>query len=309
MTPAPIDRRRLLGGGVAAVGSAVLSSCVRGDTTAPTSSAVPTSTAPTVSATPAPTPTPTPTPTPSVATARFVEAPRLAGRIEDLLDRRGGSLGLEVVDLRRGEAFRVETDEAYCYSTIKVLILATVLRRAQETGTTLTEKQEALAELMITQSDNAATESLLAEVGRKEVRRVADLVGMDDTEIDFGWWGLWRTNPHDLDRLLDTALSSDDLLDDSNRKTVRLLMAAVVPEQRWGVFSAEKQEGVFVAAKNGWGPLPDGFRVNSAGWVSSPDSAYVLSILSRNRSGFSYGRETVSAVADLCHKAVQDGLA
>ncbi len=277
---------------------------------APTGAA-PRSAAPTVSATPTTTPTPSPSPTliSSVATARLVEAPRLADRIEDLLDRRGGVLGLEVVDLRRGEAFRVEADEAYCYSTIKVLILTTVLRRAQEAGEPLTEKQRVLAHRMITRSDNAATESLLAEVGRDEVRRVAALVGMDHTEIDSGWWGLWRTQPHDLDRMVDALLSVEDVLDGRGRTTARFLMAAVVPEQRWGVFAAENREGVYVAGKNGWGPLPDGYRVNSTGWVSTPDSEYVLSILSRSRSGFRDGRETVSAVADLCHEAVRDGLA
>ena len=50
-----------------------------------------------------------------------VEAPRLAARLEDYLDGRTGDLGLELVDLRRGHSFRLDADEGYCYSTIKVL--------------------------------------------------------------------------------------------------------------------------------------------------------------------------------------------
>ena len=52
-----------------------------------------------------------------------------------------------------------------------------------------------------------------------------------------------------------------------------------------------------VAAKNGWGPLPDGYRLNSAGWVSAPDREYQLAILSNSPAGFSYGRRTISEVA------------
>jgi hypothetical protein len=62
-------------------------------------------------------------------------------------------------------------------------------------------RQQRLARRMITRSDNAATETLLAQVGRDEVRRVAGLAGMADTEIDdTRWWGLWRTTPADLGR-------------------------------------------------------------------------------------------------------------
>jgi hypothetical protein len=82
----------------------------------------------------------------------------------------------------------------------------------------------------------------------------------------------------------------------------------VVSDQRWGVFAPESR-GVHVAAKNGWGPLPDGYRLNSTGWVIADDREYVLSILSRSTAGFSYGRRTINEVADVCHAAVADGLA
>ena len=56
-----------------------------------------------------------------------------------------------------------------------------------------------------------------------------------------------------------------------------------------------------MAAKNGWGPLPDGYRLNSTGWVSADDREYVLSILSNSPDGFRYGRRTISEVAGICH--------
>ncbi|MEO7421430.1 MAG: serine hydrolase [Ornithinibacter sp.] len=318
MEPAAVERRRLFAGGGAAVGLALLSGCAPGGASG-RGSALSTRTAdiPAI-ATGTPTPramtppgallSPTLPTDVSVDGARLVEAPRLADRVEDLMERRGGSLSLELVDLRRGHAFRVDRADAYCFSTIKVLILVTLLRQLSEDGSALTEQHRDLAERMITRSENSAAEALLDRTGRDEVQRVARLIGMDHTEIDSGWWGLWRTQPGDLGRMVDAVLSSERVLDGAGRCTARFLMAGVLPSQRWGVFSAEQHRGVYVAGKNGWGPLPDGYRVNSTGWVSGERSEYVLSILSRSPRGFTYGRDTVGQVAALCHDAAQAGL-
>ena len=249
-----------------------------------------------------------PSPSPSPATVTHVDAPKLADRLDDYLDGRSGELGLELVDLRRGQSFRFDAEEGYCYSTIKVLILTTLLHQRQEDDKQLSARQRSLAERMITRSDNSATEALLAEVGRDEVRRIGDLVGMDHTHMDDGWWGLWRTTPGDLNRMVGAVLSSDAVLDGSRRAVARFLMADVIAEQRWGVFAPESSR-VHVAAKNGWGPLPDGYRLNSAGWVSADDREYQLAILSNSPDGFRYGRRTISEVADICHRAMARGLA
>ncbi|WP_377640950.1 serine hydrolase [Oryzobacter terrae] len=314
-SPAVIARRRLVVGGGALLGLGALGVGVRELVTddapatgaaraTPSSSASPSATASVAASA-------SPSPSPSVVAAgerTLVEAPRLAGRLDDYLDGRGGTLGLQLVDLERGQVFRFRAKEGLCYSTIKVLILTTVLRLGQEDGKQLTERQRELAERMITRSDNAATETLLAQVGRAEVKRVAGLVGMKDTEIDAGWWGHWRTVPGDLDTMVSAVLSDDTVLDGARRATVRFMMADVVDEQRWGVFAPEEKD-VHVAGKNGWGPLPDGYHLNSTGWVSGEGREYVLGILSTSPRGFRHGRETISSVARLCHDALGEELA
>lgn len=314
-SPEVIARRRLVVGGGAVLGLGALGLGVRQLVTdgAPASPATATTVAPSQSPASAASASPTPSPSASAsvtagAAPAVVQAPRLAGRLEEYLSGRSGRLGLELVDLRRGQAFLHEATEGYCYSTIKVLILTTVLRQGQEAGVELTTKQRDLAERMITRSDNGATETLLAQVGRDEVQRVAGLVGMSKTQIDEGWWGFWRTVPGDLSLMVDAVLSSDRVLDGARRTIARFLMADVVSAQRWGVFAPESG-GVHVAAKNGWGPLPDGYRLNSTGWVIADDREYVLSILSRSTAGFSHGRRTINEVADICHAAMADGLA
>lgn len=308
--PAALGRRRLLLGGGAAAGLWALGACdapgTIGDEVVTPSSAAPGGTA-SVTSTPSPSPTPTTSPADPRA-PRKVAAPRLTARLEDYLDGRSGELGLELVDLDRGEVFRFDAEESECYSTIKVLVLTTLLRQAQEADADLTERQRRLARRMITRSDNAATEALLADVGRDELRRVARLAGMDDTTIDEGWFGFWRTVPGDLNAMVGALVLDDAVLDGGRRATARFLMADVVPEQRWGVFAVESDD-VHVAAKNGWGPLTGGYRLNSTGWVSGEGREYLLSILSRSPDGFRYGRRTISHVAEICHDALGDGLA
>lgn len=305
-----VGRRVLLGGG-AALGLGALAACAPGprDVAATSSAAgevAAGSSPPSPTASAAPLPTATPAPSPVAPTA--VEAPRLAERLADYLSARSGRLGLEVVDLERSQSFRHEAAEAECYSTIKVLVLMTLLRQGQEAETDLTEKERSLARAMITRSDNGATETLLSRVGRDEVQRVADLVGMDRTEIDDGWWGFWRTVPGDLNRMVGALVSGDEVLDGGRRATARFLMAEVVEQQRWGVFAPEAG-GVHVAGKNGWGPLAGRYHANSTGWVSGEGRSYLISVLSSSTAGFRYARRTVSDVVDLCHETLGDGLA
>ncbi|HET9020666.1 MAG TPA: serine hydrolase [Ornithinibacter sp.] len=308
--PAALGRRRLLLGGGAAAGLWALAAC---DDPVTTADAARTAAASSPVATASVPRSATPTPTKSLSAAdlrnpKEVAAPRLSARIEEYLDGRSGDLGLELVDLDRGEVFRYDADESECYSTIKVLVLTTVLRQAQEAGADLTKRQRQLARRMITRSDNAATEALLADVGRDELRRVARLVGMDHTTIDDGWFGFWPTVPGDLNAMVGALVLDDAVLDGSRRATARFLMADVVPQQRWGVFAAESDD-VHVAAKNGWGPLAGGYRLNSTGWVSGDGREYLLSILSKSPEGFRYGKRTISHVAKICHDALADRLA
>ncbi|MGL5864727.1 MAG: serine hydrolase [Dermatophilaceae bacterium] len=309
--PAGVPRRGLLLGAGAALGLGMIGSGVRllvADQPRPTvvGAAVRPPSSPTEIGTSSPVSPAAPTPRPVEPVV--VEAPGLTERLTRYLDERGGTLGLELVDLDRGQIFRYRADEGLCYSTIKVLILTTVLRLGQEDGTQLTDRQRDLAERMITRSDNAATEALLAQVGRGEVRRVAGLAGMTRTEIDAGWWGHWRTVPGDLDRMVDAVLDSDAVLDGGRRTIARFMMSEVVAAQRWGVFAPESDD-VYVAAKNGWGPMPAGYHLNSTGWVSGGGREYVLGILSVSPSGFRYGRQTISRVAGICHDALASPLA
>ena len=69
------------------------------------------------------------------------------------------------------------------HSTIKVLILVTTLKVAQDRGRALTSTQRSLASRMIRYSDNDATDALMTQVGVGGASSVADQLGMTRTTV------------------------------------------------------------------------------------------------------------------------------
>ena len=179
---------------------------------------------------------------------------------------RVGTIGLVLRDNRDGGHFGWQPRTLQSYSTIKVLILVATLKRAQDRHLALTSTQKSLASRMIRYSDNAATDTLLAQIGVSTCQRVADQLGMSSTVVrggSTGWWGHSTTTPRDLVQLMNQ-LVLGTYLTSGRRAYVRDLMATVTSTQRWGL-GDPLPDAVHVEQKNGWGPMSSGYRMNSFG--------------------------------------------
>lgn len=244
------------------------------------------------------------------ATASGIDTPAaLKAALTNYLRSRVGTVGLLLHDHHTGREVAYNTFRNETLSTIKVLVLVTLLRRSQERGVALTSTQRTLASRMIRYSDNAATDSLIAQVGRTSILRVAREVGMSSTAVQTGsygasWWGYSTTVPSDLVRVLRSIVLPTGYLTTTSRTYARDLMATVTASQRWGVCDPPLPTSVFTAVKNGWGPRTGGYRVNSLGYVHGNGRWYSLAILSRSPNGFTYGRATVNAVSTLVYSAL-----
>lgn len=248
---------------------------------------------------------------PSAAGAAGIDTKAaLTSALNSYLKGRVGTLGLCLVDPRNNSTFlyngywRTET-----LSTIKVLVLVALLRRNQETGKVLTTSQKSLATRMICSSDNAATDSLIAQVGVTTMRRVAREVGMATSTIQgggygTGWWGYSMSTPLEMVRLLNVVTYNTVYLNRANRLYIQGLMQNIVARQRWGVSDPPLPTSLYTLNKNGWGPRTGGYRVNSMGYVYGSGRRYSLAILSRSPNGFSYGQATVNAVSKLIYNAL-----
>ncbi|MFW5468752.1 serine hydrolase [Knoellia sp. CPCC 206435] len=245
---------------------------------------------------------------PSPSVVPTVDRAALTAALEAHRTARGGTMGLVVHDLRNGARFswREYTNESL--STIKVLILVACLRKCQDTGVELTEKQHGQARRMIQSSDNAATDALLAWVGTPAVQQAAGLLAMSATVVRGGsaggWWGYSTTTPADLVTLLDALAVGTPVIHAGHRGYIRHLMSGVVPAQRWGVADPPLPESVYTETKNGWGPMTGGYRLNSIGRVVGDGRNYTMAILTRSPQGFRYGRQTVNGLSEIVHDAL-----
>jgi beta-lactamase class A len=236
-------------------------------------------------------------------------ASRLSGNIKAALAGRSGTVSVTVYDRVSGVACRL--DEGYPYyaaSVVKATILAALLRWHQETRKPLTAKEQRLATLMITQSDNDAASALWAEVGHARLQHFLDLAKMTETVLDpDGAWGLTLITARDELALLRLLTKSNSVLSEASRDYELRLMARVIPSQRWGV-PAGAPHGVTVYVKNGWLPLASGgWHINSIGAFLGHGRDYMIVVLSDNNPTMAYGVATIEAVARVVHRDLNAG--
>ncbi|MFI9494873.1 MULTISPECIES: class A beta-lactamase-related serine hydrolase [Streptomyces] len=193
-------------------------------------------------------------------------------------------------------------------SIVKVDILATLLLQSQDAGRHLTAQERALAEPMIRNSDNAATNALWREIGGAPGLEAANKrIGLTATKGGPGpKWGLTQTTASDQIRLLlsvfdDAATSkTDSPLNKDSRAYIQSLMTRVASDQAWGVSAASGSDH---ALKNGWLQRTTSglWDINSVGRVTVDGHSYLVAVLSDGSPSMNEG---ISAVERAARQAV-----
>lgn len=188
-------------------------------------------------------------------------------------------------------------------SVVKVAIMGTVLRRAQEQHRYLTSWEVSNLRLMITQSDNNAATALWNSVGRTRLQRFLDLAGMSHTTLGAGgYWGLTQITAHDEMLLLDVYTTANGVLDAASRAYGLSLMHQVIPSQRWGT-PYGTPSGVTWHVKNGWLPrATHGWRVHSLGVFTGSGRDYRMAVLTEDNPTMDYGVTTIERIAAAVHR-------
>jgi beta-lactamase class A len=233
----------------------------------------------------------------------------LTAALDRYMATRAGVAGLVVRDNRNGAYFHWRPRSGQTHSAIKVLVLVTTLKIAQDRGIGLTSTQKTLASRMIRYSDNDATDRLVTDATLRRLRIVADQLGMRDTTVLGGtvfrsstWWGHTTSTTRDLVQLMNH-LVLGTYLTSGRRAYARDLMSRVTSTQTWGLGDGLPDD-VHVELKNGWGPRSDGYRLNGVGHVSGRGRDYQMSFLSRTPNGYSYGQATVNRLCRIVFDAL-----
>ena len=217
-------------------------------------------------------------------------------------------VGLAVADTHTGMSCELHPGWHFDSASIaKVLILAALLHKVAASHGVLSAGQAGLAREMITESDNAAANTLWDEVGRANLQRFLGLAGMTHTTLGPGiLWGLTQATAPDELRLLTVLTSANPVLGQASREYELRLMSQVIPAQRWGV-PAGAGPGVTVHVKNGWLPNPRLWVVNSIGAFTSDDGVYKIVVLSQDNPAMADGVALVQGVATVVNRALAPG--
>lgn len=186
-------------------------------------------------------------------------------------------------------------------SAVKVDFLEALLYQHQQSGTELTDTEQANATAMIEQSDNDAADRVWRDAGANAGLEAFNLVaGLTSTMMDpDGYWGLTATSATDQLILLRNLTSSSSLLNAASRGYALSLMQSVESDQRWGV-SAAADPGTATANKNGWlaiDPDYDLWAVNSLGVLTVHGHPVLMAVLSQHEPDFQTGVDRVEQAA------------
>jgi beta-lactamase class A len=220
----------------------------------------------------------------------------LAPGAQNVVAGRPEKVGAAVFDLRNGTLYSAEGTRSFpMYSTVKAAVMLTLLDQAMRAKRGVTAEEDRLIRPMIQVSDNAATSALLRRVGgAAAVMQFLRGIGVENTRIRDGSWGLSTTTAPDMVRMLGR-LANGTILNRELRAYAFNMMRSVVPEQRWGVSAGVPPEGS-VAIKNGWYPASGGWAINSIGIVKGGGKLYAIAVYTTANPSMRSGISTIEAV-------------
>ncbi|MEU8081108.1 hypothetical protein AB0B31_37355 [Catellatospora citrea] len=263
-----------------------------------------------------PTPTasaPDPAPAAKQRVSRAADRPSrslTAGRVN--LAFTGDFIGYAMLDRHTGEliASRNATQTSSTESMIKVWLVADHLRRAAESGQTVTPQELAQASAAIRHSDDGAAQALyLAGGGNEVVQRMIDICGLTDTTLFDQWWSRTQMSPRDAVRLAQCVADGTAagpswtswVLSEMRQVTGSTAPAeqfATTGGGRWGIIDGVPDTlARTLAIKNGWTAIgADGnWHLNclaiSNDWIMNVMTRYPV------ENGLQYGADVCADVA------------
>jgi hypothetical protein len=214
----------------------------------------------------------------------------------------GCCLGIAVYFPSENVIYEVNGNQRFELASVgKLAITLTMIDSAESSGRELTPEELGLIEAMMTASDNDAAEvAWNLAGGAKAVSRLLLKAGLYRPEIKEENWGTIELSAVDAVELLG-AVVDGGLLGDEGQALVLGMMSRVVPWQAWGVAlgaPAAAQAGV----KNGWYPEPEGWLINSLGYVVPEDGPpYVLAVFSLGVPNYFNAIAEVEVISRLLH--------
>ena len=235
-----------------------------------------------------------------------------------------GMVGIAICDLATGTTSGVNANvEMPAASTIKIPVMIEVFRQMALSRVTLTEQvtlQQSdrddgwgdlydapvgtsysvsnLLRLMITESDNTATNMLIRLVGRTNINAEMQSLGLHHTRLgDYirseGDIRSLRSSPFDMAEML-TDMAQDKLVDDWSSRAMITILAG---QHHNGLLPAPLPRGIEIAHKTG--TLHD--TLNDVGIVYYDPEPYVIAVMTTHLPDLDIGRSFIHGVSKLAY--------
>ncbi|GMA19152.1 hypothetical protein MM440_03815 [Arsenicicoccus piscis] len=248
--------------------------------------------------------------TPRVVTLPAVKRENFAAAVDAALASSGAVASVTALDLTSGRQVNYGSSEATMptASIVKADILAAVMLEAQDDGRPLSRAEKALAEPMITQSDNEAAQTLWEQAGRASgIAEANEELGLSETKPPVGTaWGVVQSRAKDQVALLSALTVPGGVISAENQAYAAELMGGVADDQSWGVSAADADGECLI--KNGWLPWAeesDRWIINSIGRIKAPNGHEVLiAVMTHNNASQGDGIARVEELAKIATAAV-----
>ncbi len=267
-------------------------------TSAGSDNGTPTSTVPAGAATTTTSSTTTTTLVPTAPATHNPDNPFTSRATALYLKGREGMVTAAVYNVATGATFTYHNGyHERTASIVKIDILADLLYESQQSGTSLTPKQQSLATSMIEASNDAAATKLWAAIGgRDAIDAFNTLIGFKST-IPSWSWGDISTTPLDQLQLLKAIAVPNAILDTASREYEITLMEHVIEGQQFGLGWGSPARAT-VAMKDGWyKETPIGWQVNTTGFVQFQGRFYLVTIMTEGDPDETYGIDTTTALS------------
>ena len=214
-------------------------------------------------------------------------------RAERFAAGRAGEVSFALVD-SKGRLRGLDAKRQYVSASIvKAPLMVAELRRMNRASEPADPGSTGLLRAMITYSDNNAADAIYFRNRDPALYDVADRIGMTDFTVQ-GHWGNAQVTAADLARFFSRI---NRALPRRSRGLAHELLAAVVPDQRWGIPAVAEPDWQ-VELKGGWRATDQGQLVHQAARLERGGTEIALAVLTDAQPSQAYGRETVEGVAE-----------
>jgi hypothetical protein len=202
--------------------------------------------------------------------------------VQHAIEASESEVGVAVLGPDGAPVMSVAAEEQFVLASVsKLYLLVAYLDRLYQTEQKPSDADMAVLQPMIQSSDNDSATAVWNRIGGEEgllaFLAAKGLPPVEPAEEDA--WGTLQASPAQVADLL-WRLESGSLLDPESTQLALVLLSDILADQSWGVSAGADQPSTEVFLKNGWYPETDGWRVNSAGIIQTPDEGYVLVIFS-----------------------------